>query len=411
MCVPTVVPPVPPFRNNNKRNSFKSIIDIVNIVVEFYLTKVIRPALVLHDNFYDRLNIGIRASLDGCSDFIPKWFTANFITYARTVLLIPCLTLLAQGYHVLPSAIVVLVNFGDYLDGVVARFWVDIKKEKDARYGNKQRCISHEADFDSSEIPQYFTSWVLNHRDGTYGGFIDAICDKAFVIPCWIYLLSTVKSFDSMMIAEYVTLWCLICTEIASGCIRFKAFYLTSGVVPPIMKGLNFSSSAVKADEIGKVKQLFEMAGTALFILPRFRTIGLVILSSAIPLAYESVRRKITNRVMYVEAKVDVMNYKTQRFWKQVKGLGSKLIVGIPSEKHSASMVLNVSASDSVDYVLTMAPNKVSLEFLDEIGAHYIVSNAAQSSVMEEVAIAKRCLVIGDDDVAQQMEVKGQKHD
>mmetsp|Transcript_36755 Transcript_36755/g.43914 ORF Transcript_36755/g.43914 Transcript_36755/m.43914 type:complete len:410 (+) Transcript_36755:87-1316(+) len=409
MCEATAPTIVPLFRNNRSR--FKPLFDIINKFIEFYLTSVIKRALILHEFFYNWLNVAIRTSLDGCSECIPKWFTANFITYARTVLVIPCITLLALGYQVLPSTIVILVDFGDFLDGVVARFWVDIEKEKDALDGNRKRCISREADFDSSKSPQCFTSWVSNYHDQKYGGFIDAICDKAFIVPCWIFLLSTVKSSGFMTTAEYVTLWCLICIETASACIRFRAFYLGSGVAPPTLKGLNFSSSAVKADHIGKVKQTFEMVGTSLLILPRFRIIGLAFLSSSVPLAYESVRRKITNRVMYVEAKFEVVDYRTQKFWKQVKGLGSKLIVGIPSDKHTASMILNVSASDSVDYVMTMAPEKVSLEFLDEIGAHYIVCSAAQSSVTKEVAMAKRCLVIGDNDVAWPMELKEQKDD
>jgi len=99
---------------------------------------------------------------------------------------------------------------------------------------------------DSSKTPQYFTSWVSNHHDQTYGGFVDAVCDKVFVVSCWIFLVSTVKSSGFMAIAEYVTLWCLICTETASGCIRFRAFYSGSGVAPLITKGFDFSSSVVK---------------------------------------------------------------------------------------------------------------------------------------------------------------------
>jgi len=129
---PTIVPL---FRNNRTR--FIPLFDIINKFVEFYLTGVIKPALILHEIFYSWLSIAIRTLLDGCSNYIPTWFTANFITYARTVLVIPCITLLALGYQILPSTIVILVNSGDYLDGVVARFWVDIKKEKDARDGHK----------------------------------------------------------------------------------------------------------------------------------------------------------------------------------------------------------------------------------------------------------------------------------
>jgi len=61
-------------------------------------------------------------------------------------------------------------------------------------------------------------------------------------------------------------------------------------------------------------KETFEMVGTSLLVLPRFGIIGLAFLSSSVPLAYESVRQKITNRVMYVEAKFEVVDYRTQIF-------------------------------------------------------------------------------------------------
>jgi phosphatidylglycerophosphate synthase len=376
-------------------------------LVEFYLSYLIKSVLVFHESFYAWLNAAIRAFLE--VSYIPEWFTANFITYARTLLVIPCLMLLAWGHHFLPSFIVLLVDFGDFLDGVVARYWVDKRKERETRDGTKKRCIGSVQDFDSSESPQDLTSWVADHRDRSYGGFVDAICDKVFIVPCWIFLLSTVESCGYFTSVQYTTLWSLICLEVASGTIRFKAFYSGTGVAAPRVEALNFSSSAVKADHIGKVKQTFEMVGSALFIQPAFRWLGLIFLTATIPLAYESVRRKVSDRVMYVEAKSDVVDYATAKFWKQTKGLGSKLIVGIPSKLIDADTVLNVSASDCVDNIRLNVPEKLTLKDMEEIGIDYVVCLASHSSIVTDAVIdANRCLVIGHDDVARP-KTKGHK--
>lgn len=108
----------------------QTIMDLVDVIVELFLSNVIKPFLKLHEKFYAALNATLRSLLDSNKDHIPEWFTANFITYARTFLVIPCVLLLSWGHTVLPSIIVLFVDFGDFLDGVVARYWVDIKKEQ-----------------------------------------------------------------------------------------------------------------------------------------------------------------------------------------------------------------------------------------------------------------------------------------
>ena len=112
----------------NQNSLLKTIMDLVDVIVELFLGHVIKPFLKLHEKFYSALNATLRSVLD--KNNVPTWFTANFITYARTWLVIPCVLLLSWGHTVLPSFIVILVDFGDFLDGVVARYWVDVKKEQ-----------------------------------------------------------------------------------------------------------------------------------------------------------------------------------------------------------------------------------------------------------------------------------------
>ena len=102
---------------------------LIDSIVELYLGTIIKPFLSLHETFYTALNKALRKVLDDNRAKIPDWFTANWITYARTVLVVPTILLLSWGYTVVPSFLVIFVDFGDFLDGVVARFWVDVKKE------------------------------------------------------------------------------------------------------------------------------------------------------------------------------------------------------------------------------------------------------------------------------------------
>jgi hypothetical protein len=124
---------------------FRPLFQIIDAIVEQYLAFFIQPFLKVHEKIYSGLNQVLRAALDNNKDKIPVWFTANFITYVRTMLVIPCLVLLSWGQVVLPSIIVVAVDFGDFLDGVVARYWVDVRAEASA----KDNTDSKDSDDDS----------------------------------------------------------------------------------------------------------------------------------------------------------------------------------------------------------------------------------------------------------------------
>lgn len=105
-------------------------LDLVDKYVEKYLSNVIKPFLVWHEKFYSAMNKALRSGLDNNSKYVPDWFTANFITYLRTVLVIPTLVLLSLGHSILPCLLIISVDFGDFLDGVVARYWNDHKNAK-----------------------------------------------------------------------------------------------------------------------------------------------------------------------------------------------------------------------------------------------------------------------------------------
>uniref|UniRef100_A0A7S2EGM5 Uncharacterized protein n=1 Tax=Trieres chinensis TaxID=1514140 RepID=A0A7S2EGM5_TRICV len=376
------------------------IFDLIDAIVELYLATVIKPFLGFHDVAYAALNRNLRALLDAKKP--PTWFTANFITYLRTVFVIPCLVTLSLGWCLIPSIIVILVDIGDFLDGVVARYWVSVRKEK------KQEA----APIVGKDKPSLVPSWNSEQRNSSYGGFLDAVCDKVFVVPCWIALLSTIPE-TRFRVAQYIVLWCLILAESASGTVRFRAYFSCQGAPAPNVVGLDFSSSAVKADGVGKAKQSLEMFGTAFFILPGIRYVGLVLLAAAVPLAYESVRRKIKKRVMYVHNPVGAENgldHAELRFFMQARGLGSRLVVGKMSTAMASTSgkdgVANARAVSAVDDVIVFPPGRVlpkaDVAFLDEWGLDFLVCTPQEvPSVIEDVVKAGRCLVIGEDNTAR----------
>eukprot|EP00537_Pseudo-nitzschia_pungens_P004125 CAMPEP_0172374080 /NCGR_PEP_ID=MMETSP1060-20121228/54357_1 /TAXON_ID=37318 /ORGANISM="Pseudo-nitzschia pungens, Strain cf. cingulata" /LENGTH=414 /DNA_ID=CAMNT_0013100617 /DNA_START=376 /DNA_END=1620 /DNA_ORIENTATION=+ len=402
---------------------------LIDSVVELYLGSIVKPFLKLHETFYAALNKILRKLLDDHRSEIPEWFTANWITYARTVLVVPTLLFLSWGYVVLPSLLVIFVDFGDFLDGVVARFWVDIRKEIEKKLSEKEKAPSPtNSDDESYEVvttgsPQNFSSWLELHRNSTYGGFVDAVCDKAFVVPCWIALLNVVQQTNHVRWLQYSILFFLILAEVASGCIRFRAYFTSVAVPAPKVEGFDFSTSAVKADHVGKAKQTFEMVGTALFILPWVRYLGLAFLFLAVPLAYESVRRKITKRVLYVNAgpKLDALDHKTLKFWMQAKAMGSKLVVGFPTaetenddnmKKAEMGKIFNALACSCVDEAVAEAPEKLDLMFLEKQKIDYVISKGSQPQfVTDEVVNAGRCLQIGEDGIVRLYKLKEAKKD
>jgi len=197
----------------------------------------------------------------------------------------------------------------------------------------------------------------------------------------------------------------------SSACIRFRAYFTAGGVPAPKVEGMDFSSSAVKADHVGKAKQTFEMLGTALYVIPFLRYFGLLFLFLAVPLAYESVRRKVKKRVIYVTGGSGINNnssfdHKVLRFWLQAKSMGSRLIVGVPGKKKT-DMILNACATSCVDEVIAEAPEKADLMFLEKQDIDFVISHVGQTQfVTDEVLNAECCLTIGEDGIARLVKPK-----
>lgn len=194
-------------RQNQSRDLATTVFDLIDAVVEVYLKNIIRPFLSLHEVFYSGLNKVLRQVLDDHKKKIPTWFTANFITYARTWLVFPTILLLAWGHYLLPAILVILVDLGDFLDGVVARFWNKIKKEKEANE-EKDRSRSNSptnSDKDSfgklqRSIDRLLSSSCIRTRNCLFRSVLDYPCRLLtwFFRAHFVYFTICVCSFKSI---------------------------------------------------------------------------------------------------------------------------------------------------------------------------------------------------------------------
>jgi len=152
-----------------RKDLLRTVLDLVDAVVELYLRSVIRPFLKWHEVFYAALNKVLRQALD--RHRVPQHFTANFITYARTVLVFPTIVLLAWGHQVGPAILVILVDMGDFLDGVVARYWVDQANKE------KEESSNHKSDDADNTTNKSRSSSPSSDKD-SFGTLYDVILSK-----------------------------------------------------------------------------------------------------------------------------------------------------------------------------------------------------------------------------------------
>lgn len=106
----------------------RSFIDLLDVMVELYLASILKPFLLIHQEFSSNLNEFLIKILAENKKHIPAWFTATAVAYTRAMLVIPTITLMACGQVVMPAVFVLLVQFSGFLD---ANFWAGIKMARE----------------------------------------------------------------------------------------------------------------------------------------------------------------------------------------------------------------------------------------------------------------------------------------
>lgn len=103
----------------------RSFIDILDVMAELYLSSIVKPFLLLHEEFSTKLSDGLVNILRDHKNHVPGYFTETTVAYSRIALIMPTLMVLAWGQLVLPASLVLLVNFvGLVLD---QQFWAKVK--------------------------------------------------------------------------------------------------------------------------------------------------------------------------------------------------------------------------------------------------------------------------------------------
>lgn len=371
------------------------LLEALNSIVELYLAYPIKRFIVLNEKAHKKSNEVLRTMLDEHVENFSTLFKPNNIHYFRALTIIPCTTLLMCEFRILPCIILLVLDLVDFLNEFLTTSWEDVNRT-DAEGEDP----NHEVE------PKVISSCITRYRESEYCEFLGSLSKKVLLVTCWIHLLSTIQRTEYSRALQFFVLWILILSEAAHLYLRVRMYYTNNGVLVPTLTRQHGFSSPVKTDSLEETIQRFEMVGGALFVISCFRYFGLLLLIAVLPLVYESFRRKLKKCVIYVDGTTSKFDHETLKFWKQAKGLGSKLIVGITVD--SPDMIMNANSCESVDYVLKSAPKRLSLKYLKELDVDYVACGVNQGvgAVNTELTTAGCCLLILDDKSAIIMESK-----
>lgn len=204
-------------------------------------------------------------------------FTANIVSYSRTILVIPIAICLKYQFHTTAFLLVILHDFLDHVDGIVAK--------------------AHRQMFGQVDDP-------------LLGGFMDAFCDKIVnVLALWSILMVTdFRQFSSTGVWLYVgACGVIIVYEFILGVVRvqdyFAAYY--ERLYGKSDNSRNMSKSSTAAVMEGKLKEKLESTGIACLCLAQANVcsansvsgiLGILCLLLSIRLAHASLQHKLNAR-------------------------------------------------------------------------------------------------------------------
>jgi glycerol-3-phosphate cytidylyltransferase-like family protein len=298
-------------------------------------------------------------------------------------------------------------------------------------------------------------SWIQMQRSSSnYIDFMNGMYHKIVLIPCWIALLHSISYSQYFVILQYVTILTLMIMEVVSIYDSFQSYFTTGSVhVSPLVDFHDPPPNRWirKDDQLHQVLPILEMIGTILFLVSSLtRYIGLLVLVLVVvPCAYESVRRRMIHRVIYVmwddadddddvdtgchapppttAARLPVIDHHRLQFWMAAAKMGSQLLVGVsgatrtmmsrghhhPEQQQlrmTNSIISTIRLLPCVHAVITGAPTKVDLMFLEKFQIDYVVlmntGSCTTQLVTDETIQAQRVLMMGDDGIVRLVEPK-----
>ncbi len=253
------------------------------------------------------------ASLDLASSLSPQYDLSTNLSFKDQLLRIaPLSTAPVTANHVIPAILVATNLFLDFADGALARFekrhperrierikWYEsIKSNPLSIFSSNNQMYNQIADGnhvdDVEALKQKEITFYENEmkKHDVWGGYIDAMADKAFAIPVWIGIVSL---YPSNFVILQGVLYSHVAIETLSCFVRTRDYVNEIKNLESAEDETNNNKpkSKVHAESVGKIKQIFSMTGTALLMLPPTSTVGFYCMAGSLPLAFISVYRKI----------------------------------------------------------------------------------------------------------------------
>ena len=349
-------------------------------MLELFCNILLSVFLKPYDKIYGTLNTQLTQTFQ--TKGLPKYITANLITYVRTTLIIPTILLLSRNYVVVPILLLLTNDILDSVDGIVARYWLQ-KLDQD------EICFVLDSD-----------STTTKTRKRHFGEYLDAVLDKIYLVPLWICLISLNQS---SMLSMFV-LWPLIMIETTSGFVRTVQYYTKVGVSASndlmASAAMSSTSSINSSRNISTIKQMLEIFGSAFLMVPLTYYIGILILMLSWPLAIESVRRKLEKKVIYVTCDASPLSEQYLLFLQQAKSLGSTLIVGIESKSKDGTDYeqrrREVLCLFYVDACIDAAPTlkDIDVDWMSTSGIDKIVCSRNDSKEMKKTMLTSNDVLI-----------------
>lgn len=112
---------------NNHKNLLKTLIDLLDGIVEVFLMCAIHPVLDLHARGDHAVDHVLRQLVHHHKNKAPKWMLKDdeFFTYFRVGLALPTIVCLSWGQSFLPAILVFVVHFTSFLERALGEHHVE----------------------------------------------------------------------------------------------------------------------------------------------------------------------------------------------------------------------------------------------------------------------------------------------
>ncbi|KAL5020983.1 hypothetical protein ScPMuIL_000138 [Solemya velum] len=251
-------------------------------------------------------------------------FTANIVSWARTTLVIPIACCLKYDLNVLAFGLVLLHDFLDHLDGIVAKVQKQMHGAVD---------------------------------DSLLGGFMDAFCDKIVnFMALWTILLYSDFSRMTWSQGSLLFLSCavIMAYEFILGVVRvqdyFRAYYERKYKKTDVVPMGNNIASVME----GKLKEKLESLGIGFLCLAQSSTMlmesacgicGVVCLVLSVRLAHASLQHKLQGRLIKEEKENQLRELKA----KHKSKLRSKVSHIFPEKRYNNVHSLHFRSDNRID--------------------------------------------------------------